>query len=250
MENECEIILLGARSLIADGLKNLLEARRPPWRCVVFREEDFQHSHRASSHRVVLFYLDTWHDMLAWREANLLRVFRKDAWIVISELRIAGLYLSQWQSRSCRHLIADPSVDELLQAISQATDERSDDALEFFEDHLVKHASSENHAALKKATVRECECACGIALHLGDKEIGEAICISEPSIRMHICALMHKLKFSHRRQLASLFEALLACPEQSAPNTTKSVGLPLVRTQKWAYNSNTSPSIGRQRLDP
>ena len=112
-------------------------------------------------------------------------------------------------------LLKDATPEELLRAIRDVHQGRSALNPEIAQKLIQRMRKTETQKPVEELTARETEVLRCIALGLSNREIGDRLFISEPTVRTHVSSILMKLQLPNRTQ-AALFavrEGLVALEE-------------------------------------
>jgi len=99
-------------------------------------------------------------------------------------------------------LLKDATPDELLRAIRDVHQGRSALNPEIAQKLIRRMRKTEPPKPVEELTARETEVLCCIARGLSNRDIGDKLFISEPTVRTHVSNILMKLELPNRTQAA------------------------------------------------
>jgi DNA-binding NarL/FixJ family response regulator len=132
-------------------------------------------------------------------------------WLVLAALPLVGMFAPRLGAQPC--LVVDPAANpgDLCTALRAADD---DDWW-----HLPTHLLSlfarsagfrSNSRLAYMPTVAELAISCGVSLGLGNREIADALRVSEVTVKTHLHRLMSRMDLPSRADIASLMKEALS----------------------------------------
>jgi DNA-binding NarL/FixJ family response regulator len=159
-----------------------------------------------------------WQDLCAWLPI-LCRHFSSSQWVVVTDLRIAGLFLSVLERQPCKLIPASVSVDILRAAtlMSHVTGACQPTA-QLFELLARNVVTLRSVGQTRLPSVVQFQCACGAAMGMRNAQIAAVLHLSETSVKTYLYRAGQILGRGGRPQLCKLVnQALLrAGPDKSA----------------------------------
>jgi DNA-binding NarL/FixJ family response regulator len=159
---------------------------------------------------VALIAPQGWRQMAAWLPM-LRRHLRESPWLLLADQRLVGMFLSFVEPHAAAMVEPDASPDELCRALQSVADQHGShlptELLSLFARGLGR---APNGRRPRLPSMIEFQCACGVSLGLCNREIAEALCLCESTIKSHLHRLMGRLDLSTRGELALLVERALA----------------------------------------
>ena len=196
------VVILSGNTVYAHAVKGLLAEGCNSIPCHIVTEQDLEGGHRTPGEDLLLLHAEQWEEMEAWRYL-LHGVFAECPRLVVVDLRIPGLYLSELQSPLCTLLPSSASSAALKETFSLLMEYRAQAAFDILRNRLIQRASSSAEIEqLAHVHVREIECACGLALGLSHRRIGSILSISPETVRTHTNTLANRLGLHHRDEVA------------------------------------------------
>jgi DNA-binding CsgD family transcriptional regulator len=165
----------------------------------------------ASEPDLVLLVPQGWQELAQWLPG----LFHQFAcpWLLIAEARLVGMFLSRLEARVGAFLppqTAIPVLWRTLQRLGEGHALSLRDALrERFARGAVLHV---RRWTGQFPTLAELQCGCAVSLGLGNREIAEALFISEATVKCYVHQLLEKFELTNRRELSALFYQALALP--------------------------------------
>ena len=155
----------------------------------------------------------TWEELARWLP-EMQRQYPSNSWLLYSQLRVIGMFLSSLNPRSCTIVSSNAGSDELLAAFRALHQ-----GYPLFPPAALLANAAQRLAALlglrtpPHLTLREFECGCAASLGLRNRWIGAALAISEETVKKSVSHVLHKLDLEGREDLSLRFEqALLSSP--------------------------------------
>ncbi len=147
-----------------------------------------------------------WEEMSYWLP-DLHKQFRGSLWLVLAELRIAGMFAFSLMADLCTIVDSSSSREELRDAFLALIDRVAlvppVALLSRFTYGLAIHQHGRPSVPL---TPRELQCGCAVSLGLSNRQIAQALSLSEETIKKHVHQLLHKLHCPDRVALGLLIE--------------------------------------------
>ena len=156
---------------------------------------------------VALLLPEHWEQLARWLPL-LERAFPGYSWLIRSEQRIAGMFLSQLQRRPYVLLSPQTTLMDLKNSLKSLAYRQSKPLkpAEAFPTVLTVSVPGQPAAFL---TTRELECGFAISLGLSNRQIAQALHVSEEAIKSHVNSLLHKLRLEGREELADYIDHLI-----------------------------------------
>jgi DNA-binding NarL/FixJ family response regulator len=145
-------------------------------------------------------------------------------WLLLAEARLAGVFFSRLEMRSSMFLSPDVDVSILWHTIGALG---SGQRPSLRHELMARFAQGTNPRltgwSRRLPTAAELQCGCAVSLGLSNREIAEALSLTEATVKSHVHRLLEKFKLSRREDLGSLFGRALA----PLPSDVRSVSFPL-----------------------
>lgn len=203
MDTIIEVSILGSGDLLTELLHNKLVKEPDRFLCRLLREESLAQEPDIRPNRVALILPQDWEQLARWLP-KLERTFSNYPWLIVSDLRVSGMFLSTLQKQACALLPLQASYEEVKTNLIKVAAYQAFSPINAILSHLNSFTGA-HHGRQKSfdlPTLREMECGCAVALGLSIHQIGEALKIGETTVKTHIYDLMHKLDLSHKGELA------------------------------------------------
>jgi DNA-binding CsgD family transcriptional regulator len=228
-------IIIGSRFL-ASAVRHFLENGPTAFRCRILPVEDLAGPFDAADLDVLLIVPQHWKEMACW-----LPILRKEftcrRWLILADVPLVGMFLSDLESYRCSLITPRSSTDDVgtaLLALATPYPLCLTDALRV----LFSSTASALLGArqLPLPTRMELECACALSLGLRDRQIAEARHIDPKTVRDHLRHLRRKLGVVDREELVTLVQKALASsfpPErmgEDSPQYRRRKEFPRLRT--------------------
>jgi DNA-binding NarL/FixJ family response regulator len=177
-----------------------------------------------------------WRQMADWLP-RLRRHMAMSPWLLLADLRLAGMFLKLMEDQPC--VVVDPNGDpaSLRSGLQAAAERQCHPVADELRDRLALSLSGPPHSRPSlQFTDVELQCGCGVSLGLTNPEIGEALRVSEATVKSHRHRLMKKLETHRRRELGELIDWALAPVPSGGPDMNRKGGAsPLHR---YVYDGN------------
>jgi DNA-binding NarL/FixJ family response regulator len=203
MKSSAEVLFVGNFALVAWAVERLMEEGAVPLRS---RSISDPAQAIVLEQSLAVIAPQTWEEMHNWLPALQTRL-RGHPWLMLTHLRIAGLFCSYLEPHVCTVVDTHAAVKTFLAAIqSLAAGEvlfPPAGLLTRFSQGLPSLPGGRQTIPL---TPRELQCGCGISLGLYNRQIARVLSISEGTVKKHIEELKHRLGITERGEIGTLFE--------------------------------------------
>ncbi len=154
----------------------------------------------------LLILPQTWRQLHGWLPA-LLKTYAQLPYLIIGDLRVAGMQLSLLGDHPCMLLPEQTRFEEILYSLDMLRSQRLTPPWVTIKRQFASHMhhKPERHT-LNAPTPRELECGCAVSLGLTTHQIAGILCIEEETVNTHIKSLYNKFDLSSREELGSFFE--------------------------------------------
>jgi DNA-binding NarL/FixJ family response regulator len=210
-----EIVIVSSSPIFAATLQDWLQVRLDGVPCRVLDAGSAAPSFTVTESAVIVLVPLDWHEMIAWLP-KLQKRFPTHPWLVLADLRLAGMFLSFLDTRRCT-LVAPGALPERLHVSLQVLAEGPAlfppaRLLDLFSQGLRAVADGQ-HVTL---TLREVQCGCAASLGANNRQIAQALHLGIGTVKNHMHTLLHKLAIARREEAFAWF----AINETAPPHGT------------------------------
>jgi DNA-binding NarL/FixJ family response regulator len=196
-----EVLIVSASPILSRSLQQLLTDKPHLVRCWVLDEMD-----APFCPDVVLISPQNWQELAFWLPALQIR-FPRCRWLVLGELRLAGMFLSALETHRCALVSSSAFPEELcscLQVLAEEDQASPTGRLLALFARIAPPLGSGRQPLL--LSPRELQCGCAASLGLSNRQIAHVLHLSEGTIKSHLHSLARKLELSSREELGEYFE--------------------------------------------
>lgn len=217
-EASLELLILCSSPIFARGLQHLLVEDLGCGHSHLHWVQDQAGLSRIIDPALVLMAPQCWREFAHW--LPLLRDhFPFRPWLIIADVRLTGMFLSQLETRPC--LFVNPGT---VTDLGKAMHAWHSGCLPGLRTELLAHFARRapmraNGWTTKFPTATELQCGCAVSLGLRNQEIAAALSVSVATVKSHLHHLIHKLAVANRQELGSFFyQALVASIPETCRN--------------------------------
>jgi DNA-binding NarL/FixJ family response regulator len=210
MELPMEMLIVSDSPIFARAVQQLLDQWPGVCRSRVRGGTETAAERGRSSPDGLLLAPRTWEELAYWLP-TLRREYRACPWLLLTEPRLAGMFLSALQAHSCTLVAPDASLESLQDALRALAARRGACLSAELQARFARGAGME--AALRWArspSLMELQCACAVSLGLSNRRIAEVLHMGEATVKSHVHHLLQKLGLSGRSELGALVQRALA----------------------------------------
>lgn len=212
-ERALDAVILSANPVLALGIQYLLDDWSERITCHRLDPSDSAHAQPTFEPDILILAPQTWQDLAAWLPA-LRRRYRGTPWLLFTEPRIAGLFLSLLGAQSCA-LIPDTASPEQLRGAALALGAHPAGHLTYEVLTLFTRGAIPipSRSPFRIPTPMELQCGCAVSLGLSNRQTAEVLHLSESTIKSHLYRLGKKMGLSSRHELGeAVRRGLTAAP--------------------------------------
>jgi DNA-binding NarL/FixJ family response regulator len=210
LQGSLKVCIVSSSPIYAGGLQKLIASSPMEWSCEIVLDPHEVMLLSGSIPDVALLAPRDWRELGDWIYA-LQKQLPLTPWLVLAELLAVGMFAPWLAAQSC--IVVDPAgaPGDLCTALRAAA---SDDCF-----HLPTHmlslfahnsGSRTNGRVFRMPSVTELAISCGVSLGLGNREIADALHVSEATVKTHLHRLMSRLGLQSRARLGALMGKALA----------------------------------------
>jgi DNA-binding NarL/FixJ family response regulator len=203
-----EVVIVSASPIFSRAVRELLEEGPDATRCWIHGESS-PPGPSAADPDVVLIAPCHWEEMARWL-LPLRRHFYVPAWLMLADLRVAGMFSSYLEMHRAGVLPASASPHELRERVCLLTGQQSSyptaELLAVFHRNAPFLPSRRPPCLL---TPRELQCGCAVSMGLSNRQIAELLHLGEATVKSHVHHLLEKLELSNREDLGAYIERAL-----------------------------------------
>lgn len=213
MQRIPKTVIFAGGGMVTQAIKRLLEEEMR-LSCRTLAELDIHHVGRTDPTDLAVIMPDSWQQLSGWLP-GLEKAFVSCPWLIIADLRIAGLFITSLQMHACTLLSPHASMEEIEGSIAQLTSGSAMLAFPQLLSQFVSNAFPSSSRRMALPTIREFEIGCAISLGLSNQQMAQTLHVEKATIRSHLHHLFQKLRLSHRQELAAYFYLALSPPSPS-----------------------------------
>jgi DNA-binding NarL/FixJ family response regulator len=204
-----EVVIVSANPIFCFAVRQLLEEGPDVTRCRGIGETDAPVPSAACDPDVVVIAPRHWEEMARWLP-SLRRHFYVPSWLVLADLRVAGMFSSFLEMYRATILPTTATPQDLRDRVRLLTEEETSYPTAELLSHFNRHASllrTRRPACL--LTPRELQCGCAVSLGLSNRQIAELLHLGDATVKSHVHRLLEKLELSNREDLGAYVERAL-----------------------------------------
>lgn len=215
-----KVLIVSSSPIYASGLLQLIEHSPTGIYSELFLDPQSVTSAADSPSEAVILAPRDWREMSGWI-GPLQKRLPLAPWVVLAELRMAGLFLPRLAAQPC--LVVDPTgaPEHFCTSLRAAAQDDTGSREAALDDcwHLPTHLLSlfarsagfrANGWAGRMPPVVELAISCGVSLDLGNREIAAALHVSEATVKTHLHRLTSRLGLPSRARLGAFIGKALA----------------------------------------
>ena len=209
MQNLREVSILGCRGIITEAVKRFLEEELA-FPCKILAEPDISLSGKREGTDLIVVMPEEYRQLSRWLPV-LQKVSPACPWLLVAEYRMAGMFVTSLQRHPCFLLSAHPTLEENQEAIELLIEGYAPPPFAQLQARFMSQAnvsSGRNLAAF--LTPKEFEVGCAVSLGLTNTQIAKALFIQKATVVSHLNHMYHKLRLTHRQELAAYFDQALS----------------------------------------
>jgi DNA-binding NarL/FixJ family response regulator len=206
-----DTVIISANPVLAVGIQYLLDDWSDRLTCHRLDPSNGALLHLTFEPNIMILAPQNWQDLAEWLPA-LRRHFGSAPWLLFTEPRIAGLFLSLLDPQPCT-LIPDTAAPEQLRSAALALGAGRGGHLTSELMSLLAHGTSPdvNGSPFRRPSSIEMQCGCAVSLGLGNRQIASVLHLSEATVKSHLYRLSQKLGLGRRQEVgATIHRALSA----------------------------------------
>jgi DNA-binding NarL/FixJ family response regulator len=196
-----DAFILCANQVLALGIQYLLDDWSDRVTCHRLDPSDDDHSRATFMPDILILAPQNWQEMAGWLPA-LRRRYRCAPWLLFTESRIAGLFLSLLEHQPCTLVSNTASPEQLRSAALSLAAERAghlrSQVLSMFNGGYLGGSDA---SAVRPPSAVEVQCGCAVSLGLSNRQIASILHLSEATIKSHLYRLGQKLGRSTRQEV-------------------------------------------------
>jgi DNA-binding CsgD family transcriptional regulator len=150
-----------------------------------------------------------WRELEGWLP-HLRRNFAAYRWLVFADLRIAGVFASQFGVSCCTLVAPYEPPDRLRVSLWVLTEGHALYPPGELKGLLARRLPDRPEDDVIVPTTRELECGCAASLGMDNRQIGKVLHITEGTVKGHLARLCRKLGGATRDELAARIERAFA----------------------------------------
>jgi DNA-binding NarL/FixJ family response regulator len=203
MRLPAEVAIVSASPIFTLAVRQLLEGESDITLCRIHGEPS------VPDPDVVLIVPRHWEEMARWLP-SLRRHFCVPSWLMLADLRVAGMFSSYLEMHRAGVLPASASPRELRERVCQLTGPDSSyptaELLSVFHRNAPCLPSGRPPCLV---TPRELQCGCAVSLGLSNRQIAALFYLGDATVKSHVHHLLEKLELSNREDLGTYVERAL-----------------------------------------
>jgi DNA-binding NarL/FixJ family response regulator len=205
-----DTVIISANPVLAVGIQYLLDDWSDRLTCHRLDPSNGALLHLTFEPNIMILAPQNWQDLAEWLPA-LRRHFGSAPWLLFTEPRIAGLFLSLLDPQPCT-LIPDTAVPEQLRSAALALGAgRGGHLTSELMALFTRKARWNEGSPLRPPSPIEMQCGCAVSLGLGNRQIASVLHLSEATVKSHLYRLSQKLGLGSRQEVgAAIHRALSA----------------------------------------
>jgi DNA-binding NarL/FixJ family response regulator len=210
-ERSMDAIIMSANPVLALGIQHLLDDWSDRINCHRHDPSDQAHDYPTIEPDLLILAPQNWQDLAGWLPA-LRRRYRGSPWLLFTQPRIAGLFLSLLDLQPCT-LVPDTASPEQLRstALTVGADHAGHLTSEVLSLFARGMTISPTCGRLPLPSPVELQCACAVSLSLSNRQIAGILHLSESTIKSHLYRLGQKFGLSSRHELGEYVQRAFAC---------------------------------------
>jgi DNA-binding NarL/FixJ family response regulator len=231
-----QVLVVSASPIFSCSLQRLL-ADEPDLFCCWTLDDIESPSHPD----LPLIAPQNWEEMAFWLPA-LEAHFPRCAWLVLGELRVAGMFLSSLEAQRCA-LVSSSAFPEQLRACALEVVEKNGTSSTEWLLALFNRVAPPLRSGRTPFLIspRQLQCGCAVSLGLSNSQIADLHYLTEATVKSHLHSLMRKLELSDREELGRYFEEALS--PLSPPKRWSEI-----QSKSWKCEA-ASPTKSRLRVE-
>jgi DNA-binding NarL/FixJ family response regulator len=225
VEHALEVLIVSSQPSIAGSLERWLEDGPQPVRCRSVPHPDAAPDFPERGPHVLVAAPRTWEEMSRWAPP-LQRRFAATMWLMLADLRVAGLFLSVLQRPPLCAIVNSPAAPDDFQAAFWSL--TSGDSSCKPDNLLARISTALGLPAGRRPpplTPRELECACALSLGLSNRQIAATFGVAQDTVKNELYGLYRKLGLHTREQVANAVERVIF-PDPHLLEAHRSAGHP------------------------
>lgn len=204
-----ELLIVSSSPIYARALEQMLEDEPVCWRTRLLADPEIEDPAAATFEDVVLVVPQDWEELAYWIPP-LRRQYGTRPWLILAELPMVGMFLSLIEDQPC--VVVDPgaSTSLLRSALQAAARRRCLNLPTELRAMFVRNAGckpSGEQYPLPSAI--ELQCACAVSLGLSNRQIAQALSVTEGTVKSHVHRLLQKLELPERKALGAFIRRVL-----------------------------------------
>lgn len=207
MRSPIEVIVISDDPIYSEAVQQTLGQESGSFHCRVLTEAELMRLPPVEGAGVALLLPEHWEPLARWLPL-LGQAFPGYGWLIRSEQRIAGMFLSQLQRRPYVLLSPQTTLTDLKNGLKSLAYRQSKPLkpAEAFPTALTVSRRGHTDAIL---TTRELEVSFAVSLELSNRQIAQALHVSEDDIKKHVHNLLKKLGYESRAEIAEFVHQML-----------------------------------------
>ncbi|HLV80510.1 MAG TPA: LuxR C-terminal-related transcriptional regulator [Chthonomonadaceae bacterium] len=207
MRPPIEVLILSGDPIYPEALECALGREAGRFHCRLLSEADLMRLAPEAGEGVVLLLPQQWEQLARWLPL-LETAFPGYSWLLRGNQRVAGMFLSQLQRRPYLLLSPQTTMADLMNGI-KALASRQARRLKPAEAFPTVLSISRPGKTAIVLTTRELEVSFAVSLGLSNRQIAQALHVSEDDIKKHVHNLLKKHGFESRVEIAAWVEQML-----------------------------------------
>jgi DNA-binding NarL/FixJ family response regulator len=204
-----DVVIVSSSPVMGVALQHLLEDRPDGLTTYRLEIDELLSTPQVFSPDLLVLAPQSWHDFALW-VPHLQTRLSACPWLLFSDPRIAGLFISRLEALNCGFVPTTAPPVLLRAAIHALADQPVVSCLSLFTRLLATATGAASaRSGIDPLTVEELQCGCAVSLGLSDHEVAELTGQRVTVIRRHVRALMLKLEVSGREELAEVVRKTL-----------------------------------------
>jgi len=204
-----EVVIVSSAPVLSQAIQQILEEGPDAARCEILGETESSGLPVPTDPDVVLIAPRHWEEMARWL-CPLRRQFYVPSWLMLADLRVAGMYSSFLEMHRAAILPTSVTAADLRDRVRRLTEQESSyptvELLSHFNRNATRLPTGRPPSLL---TPRELQCGCAVSLGLSNRQIAENLHLGDATVKSHVHHLLEKLELSNREDLGAYVERAL-----------------------------------------
>lgn len=202
-----EVVVVSASPILSAALRQLVESELQNVCCHTLCDPEAPTCAEGAAPDVVLFAPQSWEEAAAWF-VRLRRRFPTCPWLVLSEPRLAGMFLSHLQEHPCA-LVPASAPPETLRRALLGLEHRSNTRITEELQARFAYGTALTASCWRLPTPMELQCGCAVSLGLSNRQIAGLLHVGETTVKSHVHHLLQKLGLDGRAELSTFVQQAL-----------------------------------------